>query len=271
VAVLLRPLVHSSFLLAILAFASCSDGDESVRVIANGTAVGTVGAAADPPSGTSPAPPDPLPFAPTSPTSTLDAANLTGFGYPVEDGCLPGFDGLMPNAPRPGRNGAHAGIDWYPGSACAAIGAGTPVLAMYDGVVVRADHEYVGMTLAELQDLEARIASVGRADAKALDLLHGRQVWIDHGQGVVSRYAHMSEIPARIFVGLTVRRSEVVGLVGNSGTPESVTAPGTEVHLHAELRVGDGFLGAALAPDLVRALYERLFTPLLEATPAAGG
>lgn len=272
VAVLLtrRLLLGSGLLLVTLVLPACGDGETSVRVTANGVPVGVLDPTAEPTS-VAQSTPGPLPFAPAPPASTLDVENLSGFGYPVEGGCLPGFDGLMPNAPRPDRHGVHAGVDWYPGSACAAIQMGTPVLAMHDGVVVRADHDYVGITLADVRDLEARIASRGRADADELDLLHGRQIWIDHGQGVVSRYAHLSEIPRRVFVGLSVQRGEVVGFAGDSGTPESVTAPGTEVHLHAEVRVGDGFLGAALAPDQVRALYERLFTPLPDATPAAGG
>ena len=50
-----------------------------------------------------------------------------------------------------------------------------------------------------------------------------------------------------------------IGAVGESGTPESVIAPGTEMHLHAEVRVEDSFLGAGLDIVEVRALYARLF------------
>jgi len=40
-----------------------------------------------------------------------------------------------------------------------------------------------------------------------------------------------------------------------------VTDPGTEIHLHFEIRVGDSFLGAGLDKDLVRQLYEQAFSP----------
>jgi murein DD-endopeptidase MepM/ murein hydrolase activator NlpD len=87
---------------------------------------------------------------------------------------------------------------------------------------------------------------------------------------VLTRYAHLSEIPERLFVGLAVRRGEVVGLVGESGTPESVTNPGTEMHLHVGVRLGGTFLGAGLPPVEVRALYERLYGPPAEDAPAGG-
>ncbi|MEX2372615.1 MAG: hypothetical protein WD800_02315, partial [Dehalococcoidia bacterium] len=54
--------------------------------------------------------------------------------------------------------------------------------------------------------------------------------------------------------------------VGESGTPESVTAPGTELHLHWEVRLDETFLGADAPPEDVRALYARLFE-----SPSTGG
>jgi murein DD-endopeptidase MepM/ murein hydrolase activator NlpD len=53
----------------------------------------------------------------------------------------------------------------------------------------------------------------------------------------------------------------VIGYVGNSGTPESLDAPNAEMHLHFEIRVGDGYLGQGLAPEEVRSLYDKAFAP----------
>jgi len=275
-----RRAVGACAILAALLITACggASGDGDVRVIANGTEVAPtatpVGAGVPP--AVAPTPP-PLPFTPTPPPSTLDPEDLRGFLYPVEGGCLPGFDGLMPNAPREYRNGVHEGVDWYPGSACAAIASGTPVYAMHDGVIVRADHAYLDITFAQVEELQARTAAQGFTDPEALDIFRGRQVWVDHGQDILTRYAHLLEIPERLFVGLAVRQGELVGLVGESGTPEFVTDPGTELHLHAEVRAGESFLGAGLPPAEVRALYERLFgqpvedegAPPLSATPDA--
>jgi murein DD-endopeptidase MepM/ murein hydrolase activator NlpD len=64
-----------------------------------------------------------------------------------------------------------------------------------------------------------------------------------------------------VAAGLEVSAGDVIGGIGESGTPESVTTPNTELHLHAEIRVGESFLGADLPPEEVRALYARLFEP----------
>ena len=205
--------------------------------------------------------PEALPFTPTPPASELDPDDLRGFILPIEGGCLPGYDGLMPNAPRPYRNGVHEGVDWYDLSSCAQIAEGTPVRAMFGGVVVRADLDYLDLTPRQLADLEERTAQQGSSDPETLDLYRGRQAWIDHGNGILTRYGHLGAIHEDVYVGASVQRGQVIAFVGESGTPESVTDPGTEMHLHAEVRVGDGFLGEGLPPNEVQRLWERLFGP----------
>jgi murein DD-endopeptidase MepM/ murein hydrolase activator NlpD len=59
---------------------------------------------------------------------------------------------------------------------------------------------------------------------------YGNAVVIDHGYGIVTRYAHMSAFNVR--PGQRVRRGDVVGFVGNTGKS---TAP----HLHYEVWVKD--------------------------------
>ena len=67
----------------------------------------------------------------------------------------------------------------------------------------------------------------------------------------MTRYAHTSDIAANIHVGDTVHQGDVIAFVGDSGTPESISNPDTEEHLHFELRAGDGYLGQGLPPDEV--------------------
>jgi murein DD-endopeptidase MepM/ murein hydrolase activator NlpD len=57
---------------------------------------------------------------------------------------------------------------------------------------------------------------------------YGKQLMIDHGYGLVTRYAHLSK--ALVQVGQHVRRGDEIALVGNTGI---VTAP----HLHYEVIV----------------------------------
>ena len=59
--------------------------------------------------------------------------------------------------------------------------------------------------------------------------LGGRIVYVDHGQGVVTAYMHLSK--ALVAVGDTVQRGQLIGLVGSTGR---VTGP----HLHWAARYG---------------------------------
>jgi murein DD-endopeptidase MepM/ murein hydrolase activator NlpD len=185
----------------------------------------------------------------------------TGFVYPITGACLPSGDQLMPNAPREYRKGTHEGVDFYDSDNCTLIGEGTEVLAVKQGKVIRADLDYHDLTAEELAEIDERIAAQGQCDAEALDVFRGRQVWIDHGGGVVTRYAHLGRIAEGIEVGVSVKAGDVIGYVGNSGTPESITDASAEMHLHFEIRVGEDYLGKGLAPEECRSLYEKAFAP----------
>ncbi len=101
--------------------------------------------------------------------------------------------GYRPN-PFTGKTVLHAGLD-------IASNVGTPIIAPADGVIINATYEEG----------------------------YGKVLEIDHGYGVTTRYAHCSQIFAR--VGQAVKRFDVVASVGNTGRS---TGP----HLHYEVRVG---------------------------------
>lgn len=188
-------------------------------------------------------------------------ATLTGFAWPLAGACLPRGDQLMPNAPRPYRNGSHEGIDFYQTDNCTLIGKGTPVLAAKAGTVIRADLDYKDITAAEVAKYQANPNT-----EEALDSFRGRQVWVDHGvdasgNRIITRYCHLSAIAPGISKGVQVTRGQQIAAVGESGTPESVNGSGSELHLHFEVRVGDSYLGKALPPSQVRGLYVAAFGP----------
>ena len=203
---------------------------------------------------------DSTPIPTPSPTPEPENAAGTGFSMPIAGGCLATDPNLVPNAPREYRFGTHEGMDFYSHDNCVPVPGGAEVLAVKNGTVTRADHGFVEMTAAELAEILTRVASQGFTDDDALDTFRGRQVWVDHGGGVVTRYAHLGAIPGGIQVGSIVSQGEVVGLVGDSGTPEAVTDPGIENHLHLEIRIGDSYLGTGLPEDQVRFLYEQVFS-----------
>ena len=199
------------------------------------------------------------------PTPTPEPPDLTifrGFSFPIEGGCLPQGDQLMPNAPREYRSGIHEGVDFYAYDNCVSVDTDTKVLAAKDGTILRIDTDYTPLTSEELNTANATIEAGDPNNADVLDLFRGRQVWIDHGDGIVTRYAHLSAVAPGIEVGQEVAAGTHIAYVGDSGTPESLSNPGAEVHLHFELRVGDTYLGAGLSPEDTRALYENAFTPL---------
>ena len=95
--------------------------------------------------------------------------------------------------PFRGSRAMHAGIDL-------AAPMGTPIYATADGIIGRS--EYSGA--------------------------YGNLVEINHGQGIQTRYGHMSRLIAR--PGQRVRRGEMIGLMGSTGRS-------TGSHLHYEVRI----------------------------------
>jgi murein DD-endopeptidase MepM/ murein hydrolase activator NlpD len=200
-----------------------------------------------------------IPTRTAPPTEAPPDPRLKGFAYPIPGACLPDSDNLMPNAPREYRAGVHEGVDFYTGYNCADVPVDSPVMAAKEGTVIRVDRDFVEMTEDELNEILARTQAQGYTDEEAFDRFRGRQVWVAHGDGIVTRYCHLSGIPEDIHRGSIVGRGEVIGYVGDSGTPEAVTNPGVEIHLHWEIRVDDSFVGEGLPATEVRAMYESLF------------
>jgi hypothetical protein len=160
---------------------------------------------------------------------------VRGLALPLEDVALPIEAELLPNAPREFRGGWHEGIDF-------AAPSGTAVHAVAAGTVMRVDRDFEDWSRESEGAALAAAVGLGYTPAATLDRIRGRQVWIDHGRGVVSRYAHLSVV-ADLVVGETVERGQVVGMVGSSGYEEG--GP----HLHLEVRIGTSYLGDGLSGD----------------------
>ena len=127
--------------------------------------------------------------------SRLQESRLTALllpsAAPVDAPAGSGF-GFRPD-PFNGRPALHTGLD-FPAE------VGTPILAAAGGIVV----------------------------AREWHPAYGQQLEIDHGNGLVTRYAHCSSI--QVGVGALVKRGQRVARVGNSGRS---TGP----HLHFEVLV----------------------------------
>ena len=170
-----------------------------------------------------------------------------GLLIPLAGVSVPDAEELLPNAPREYRAGIHEGID-FPAA------TGTPVVAAAAGTVVRIDTAFVDWDAPTREAALAAAAGLGFTPARTLDLIRGRQVWIDHGAGIVTRYAHLSAV-APLAVGSPVAAGTEIGAVGSSGYPEG--GP----HLHFEVRVGEDFLGDGLAAPALARLLAIAFRP----------
>ena len=94
----------------------------------------------------------------------------------------------------------HSGVDW-------AAPVGTPILAAGNGIVIKA----------------------------AYDSGYGRRVEIQHANGYVTTYNHMSGFGRGIAAGVRVTQGEIVGYLGQSGL---ATGP----HLHYEVIINGNFV-----------------------------
>ena len=187
-----------------------------------------------------------------SPVDPAEDNPLRGFIIPIAGACITEFEGHLPTAERTYRNdGVHEGLDFYQWASCTTVDYATEVLAAKAGVVVRADLDYIEVTPA---DWDRYIAANWEGE-DILDELRGRQVWIDHGRGVVTRYAHLSAIAEGVAVGVEVQQGQVIGYPGESGQQEVYANPGTDIHLHFEIRIAEGWLGQGQSPQEARRLY----------------
>jgi len=174
-----------------------------------------------------------------------DARLFGRFVVPVDDVGVPDDPDLLPGAPRDYRAGIHEGID-FPAP------PGTPVHAAADGVVLRVDTSFLDWTREQQEIALYDALQLGYTPAATLDRVRGRQVWIDHGGGVVTRYAHLSAVET-LAVGQKIAAGTLIGAVGSSGYPQG--GP----HLHFEVRIGDDFYGDGLAGDPLIRACARLF------------
>jgi murein DD-endopeptidase MepM/ murein hydrolase activator NlpD len=120
---------------------------------------------------------------------------------PVKDALLGSLFGVRSD-PIAGMRAMHEGIDFRAEN-------GTPVVVAADGVVLAASYH---------NDF-------------------GNLIEVDHGDGLVSRYAHLSKMNAK--AGQLVKRGELIGSVGSTGRS-------TGSHLHFEVRM----FGVAQNPAL---------------------
>ncbi len=182
----------------------------------------------------------------------LDPNDIQGLTYPVAGSSLPlDKPDYLPNSPRTYRNGIHEGVDF-------AASSGTKIKSVWAGKIVRIDKSFKDTSESEYQKMIERSFKSSTTPQDVLDRIRGRQIWIDHGNGVVTRYCHLSEVNNNLVLGQVVNKGDYIGKAGKSG----LMWEGFGAHLHFEIRIGEKFLGQGKNYQTLKELYSKAFAVL---------
>lgn len=185
---------------------------------------------------------------------------LDGMIIPIEGMRLPRHSGVFPGARRLYRYGVHEGLDFfYDAGAKTKVKIGTPVRAAENGKIVRADANYRNMTASEFSRIMSECYRQHRTSDKNEDLFRGCQVWVDHGNHLMTRYAHLSKINMAIKPADFVKAGDLIGFVGISGTGQHLPGRVQFPHLHYEIWMDGHYLGWGLTPTETLQVYEDIF------------
>ena len=196
----------------------------------------------------------------SEPTINLNLRSPQGLWFPIPGASLPQDRSYLPGAARSYRRGINQGFDFYGNDAGIPISYGQPVIASADGIISRADTVYEELDNAAWQALLSKVADRG-ASEEDLNLLRGRQVWLELNDGRILRYAHLSAIHPAIIEDAFVYRGQVIAYVGNSGTDDGVAGSTRGARLHFEIWQADGtYFGQNLDSEAaVRSTADALF------------
>ena len=190
----------------------------------------------------------------STPVSIAEA----GLWMPVVGARVPQNPMYLPTAPRNSRKGQSQGFDFYSDDAGIQISYGTPVIASDDATVIRVDADHEELSSEKWDELLVEVGINGATDDQ-LDILRGRQIWLQTTSGQILRYAHLSGIRNGIEVDQQVYRGQVIGYVGNSGTDNAIKGDAKGARLHFEVWEEDSFFGEGLQIEDVQIRAPSLF------------
>ena len=182
--------------------------------------------------------------------------------FPIKGVVLTNQSNLLPNAERKYRNGIHEGIDIV-------VPFMTPVFASLDGIIVVANTEYKDIDIESYNNF---LKTTDRMKKTPKDIynhiLLGKHIIIDHGfdylpgYRTTSTYAHLEKINDKK-VGDFIKKGELIGYVGNSGTKYGALNNLLGAHLHWEIHFENEnnkyYLGQNISKEDILKLSNKLF------------
>jgi peptidoglycan LD-endopeptidase LytH len=192
-----------------------------------------------------------------SSNTTRTTATAQAFIWPLEGARMPRSVSNIPGAKRSYRSGKSQGFTFTGGDSGVIVRYGAPVRAAADGQVIRSDLSYNESSESAYSKL---LRDVRQGASKTqLDALRGRQVFIKHSDGRITRYGHLSKIAPDLGLG-SVKRGQIIGYVGNSGTLEGARGTRLNARLQFEIWLSDSrFLGQDMTGAQVRAAANGVF------------
>ncbi len=197
----------------------------------------------------------------SSPSGVLEQRQndprLSKLKSPMRGMRLPKHSGVYPGARRLYRYGVHEGLDLF--NDRFRVNMDTPVIAAAAGKIVRADSNFRDMNHSTFSRVMSQCVMEHRTSDHNEDLLRGCQVWVDHGDGMITRYAHLNKINAKLRLGQSVKAGDLLGFVGVSGTGQNLSGRTKYPHLHFEILLDGKYLGYGLTPAETVGIFEDIF------------
>ena len=189
-------------------------------------------------------------------------SRLKALALPIKNAILPNDDANYPNAPRGYRGGKHVGLDlshYFEENnySVKPVTVKTEIIAAGEGTIIRADWNYAPMSEVEWRNRSEYTKKFPNTFVK--HDFGGRQIWIDHGNGVVTTYNHLSKLDSSAKVGKKVKRGERIGWAGNSGLLGEAQGTNAGIHLHFEVWVDGFYLGYGMNPSTVKKHIKWIF------------
>lgn len=182
---------------------------------------------------------------------------------PAEGYTVPEYLNLLPNAKREYRSGQHMGVDF-------SAPLNYPIRAVFDGVIVRSNQFQEDVDIDTYKTFLEMSAKVGKTPDDIYHfILLGKSVVIDHGFSITDKfrtitvYSHLSSIPNDLIAGTKVKKGDVIGFSGNTGTSSGALKNDKGAHLHWEIFFDDSngryFLGQNIPAEQLKNNIDLLF------------